>query len=834
MKRALALLMTLAVGLTVGCTSVTVGPSTSDSAGTSTSGTPSSSVCEHDWSEWQVVKEATCTEEGEQRRTCSKDGATQTEKIPAKGHTMTTDTVVATCRTEGEIKVHCSVCDYVESTEKLPVDPTNHFNPNTIKDCTLHCSACSSDSDGLDHTLAECGLPGHGNCDGLDHSQCLIRVKDNMAFTKVEGGYRFDGFSAADTSLEVYVPTYYENEFVVEIADDAFNAGAAENEEVAEWLEKVQYVYVPDSVVEIGENFACGMTALKIAYLPKTLNEWNDNSFTGVSAMETLVIPEGVASLGGNVGDQTEEAEEYALNTITIPASFTDLNCLQGFFRQSDVGTINYQGTKDAWDALVAAVTDAVYREKLETIAHLNCEYDYANVYGARKDFISAHIMTLMGCTVEKLADGYKITGLLPGDKGETLTIPATVFGTPVVAIGNSVIAAAEGSGSGDFDNVRRVVIPETVTSIGDYNFYNMPALEEVVLPEGVKSVGSQCFFGCANLTKVVIPEDAVMDVTRAPFANCPKLAEVTLPKTLEGFFGASAFAGHSEALTVNFTTSNYPNMWGYYAHDIENGADINVAYAAQLGEISEDPNTGAQYILNEDGESYTLIGFTKAIAAAYFVPETFNGKNVTTVGPAVFNARAYFKTEVSESVKGIAALIFGTGTPNGAGGTTWADNNVKYIGDYNFVGMTGLSQLRLPSSLDQKVMSHCFIDAFPGPVFVRIPRGVEELVDCFSWSGAMFNNTTNAPNTFVILPSSFKKFTNCWKNGGVATMGIVMDCVNADALDNFKVIIEASEFNYAGGGAMKAWFLNFNEAIVLGEGNAANFTYDLFLLLGF
>ena len=44
-------------------------------------------VCDHVWGDWTVTKEATCTEAGEKTRTCEKCGKTETEVIPAKGHT---------------------------------------------------------------------------------------------------------------------------------------------------------------------------------------------------------------------------------------------------------------------------------------------------------------------------------------------------------------------------------------------------------------------------------------------------------------------------------------------------------------------------------------------------------------------------------------------------------------------------------------------------------------------------------------------------------------------------------------------------------------------------
>ena len=58
----------------------------------------------HSFGEWTVSKEATCTEAGEETRTCSVCGATETQAISAKGHTASEKWVTtkkATCTEKG-------------------------------------------------------------------------------------------------------------------------------------------------------------------------------------------------------------------------------------------------------------------------------------------------------------------------------------------------------------------------------------------------------------------------------------------------------------------------------------------------------------------------------------------------------------------------------------------------------------------------------------------------------------------------------------------------------------------------------------------------------------
>lgn len=72
-------------------------------------------ICEHQFDQGQVTREATCTEDGERLYTCSFCQSTKTEPIPATGHIEIKDeasapTCTETGKTEGS---HCSVCGTV-------------------------------------------------------------------------------------------------------------------------------------------------------------------------------------------------------------------------------------------------------------------------------------------------------------------------------------------------------------------------------------------------------------------------------------------------------------------------------------------------------------------------------------------------------------------------------------------------------------------------------------------------------------------------------------------------------------------------------------------------
>ena len=146
--------------------------------------------CEHHWDQGEIITEATCTEEGEKKFTCSICGDEKTEKVSATGHQHTeirnkkeatcketgysgdtwckdcgkkilsgqtiakTEnhswdagkvTTKATCTEEGEKTFTCSICG-AEKTEKVSVTGHQHTEIRNKKEATCKETGYSGDT----------------------------------------------------------------------------------------------------------------------------------------------------------------------------------------------------------------------------------------------------------------------------------------------------------------------------------------------------------------------------------------------------------------------------------------------------------------------------------------------------------------------------------------------------------------------------------------------------------------------------------------------------------------------------------------------------------------
>ena len=91
------------------------------------------------------------------------------------------------------------------------------------------------------------------------------------------------------------------------------------------------------------------------------------------------------------------------------------------------------------------------------------------------------------------------------------------------------------------------IVIPDRVTNIGDYAFWNCRSLTNIVIPNSVTSIGDNAFEYCFSLSNLIIP-DGVTSIGDGAFVGCTSLSSVVIPDSVSSI-GNNAFWG-CESLT--------------------------------------------------------------------------------------------------------------------------------------------------------------------------------------------------------------------------------------------------------------------------------------------
>ena len=108
--------------------------------------------------------------------------------------------------------------------------------------------------------------------------------------------------------------------------------------------------------------------------------------------------------------------------------------------------------------------------------------------------------------------------------------------------------------GLNDWDNVPDVLeIPDGITRIEMYSFSGLP-IRKLIIPDSVTSIGKRAFSSCRDLVEVIIGNN-VVEIDDEAFENCASLRNINMPNSCRRI-GDYAFRGcenlHPVQVSIN------------------------------------------------------------------------------------------------------------------------------------------------------------------------------------------------------------------------------------------------------------------------------------------
>ena len=147
--------------------------------------------------------------------------------------------------------------------------------------------------------------------------------------------------------------------------------------------------------------------------------------------------------------------------------------------------------------------------------------------------------------------------------------------------------------------------IPDSVTSIGNFAFYNCSSLTSITIPDSVASIGNSAFYNCSSLTNIKLP-DVIDIISGNTFRDCSSLLNIIIPDSVTSI-KECAFYNCS-----NLTSITIPDS----VASIENSAFYNCTSLKSITlnnpdcEISNDKDTIP--------ETAVICGYENSTAQAY------------------------------------------------------------------------------------------------------------------------------------------------------------------------------------------------------------------------
>ena len=375
-----------------------------------------------------------------------------------------------------------------------------------------------------------------------------------------------------------------------------------------EWCSSLSNVTIPNSITSIGTGVFHRCISLTSITIPDSVTSIGESAFERCIGLSSVTIPDSVTSIG--------KYAFYAcksLTNITIPDSvtsigesvFSDCNSLQTIslsckssLKKSNFGKqanlVSALHTLKKKEAKAATCTENGNK------AYWTCEHcgkyflsDDANPETAKAVEQSEFIIPALNHKNETIRDAVEPNGTKPGysgdrycpdcdtvlEKGYTywnegnLTWKLDADGTLTISgtgtmkdydYNNNPSPANQKKGS-----VKKVVIKDGVTSIGNFAFYNCKSLTSITIPDSVTSIELAAFNNCNNLTSITIP-DSVTSIGDSAFELCNKLSSITLSNNITSI-GNWAFHGcHLTSITIPDSVTSIGAMAFYSCSNLQ------------------------------------------------------------------------------------------------------------------------------------------------------------------------------------------------------------------------------------------------------------------------
>ena len=123
-----------------------------------------------------------------------------------------------------------------------------------------------------------------------------------------------------------------------------------------------------------------------------------------------------------------------------------------------------------------------------------------------------------------------------------------------VYSIKKGVKVIANNAFSWCFYSLKSIIIPDSVTSIGDYAFSECHSLKSINIPDSVTRIGYSAFKNCGCLTSISIPP-SVTTIEDGTFLGCHSLRNINIPDTVTRI-GRSAFEDCASLTSINIPPS--------------------------------------------------------------------------------------------------------------------------------------------------------------------------------------------------------------------------------------------------------------------------------------
>ncbi len=491
-------------------------------------------------------------------------------------------------------------------------------------------------------------------------------------------------------------------------------------------------VSIPDTVTSIGDNAFEGATSLTEVDIPDTVTSIEYYAFAN-TALTELILPKNLTTIGARILQGNTGVTE-----IIIPKSVTEMgNVVAGYKGPFDgitrIPSYAFQGATSLTEVSIPDTVTSIGDNAFAGAISL-AEMDIPDTVTS----IEYYAFADTALTKLELPENLTTIGarILQGNKGVSkVIIPKGVTEMYYNVAGNTGSFDGSQVQKAEFEkgitripsyafqgatNLAEVLIPDTVTSIGNYAFAGT-ALAELELPENLTTIGARILQGNTSVSEVIIPksvtemhynvagntgsfdgsqvqeaefEEGMKNIPAYAFQGATNLKKVSVPDTVTSI---ESYAFQSTGLAIFQLKDNITNLGEYVFANCGNLEEVN--WNNTLSEIPK--STFSECI---SLKKFNMTDVVKAIGENAFQGceslENFDcTKNITTIKAGAFSNCSALKTvDIGDSVTSIGQSAF---SECRILNEIIIGKSVTVINDNAFKNCDALKEISLPDSVE-------------------------------------------------------------------------------------------------------------------------------------